>query len=110
MGGVAVSAKAEGGTIKTSVYTDQARDYYFSPMPAGKYRVWVQAVGFETAKAEVHLAANHKHDLRLAKLNDPELVVRQLPRYLALAALPEETHHHKLMKQLLGNNRTARHT
>ncbi len=110
MGGVTVSAKADGATIKTSVYTDRAGNYYFSPMPAGKYRVWVQAVGFETAKAEVDLAANRKHDVRLATLKDPELVFRQLPGYLALAALPEETDHDKLMKQLLRNNCTACHT
>src|SRR5258706_13740574 len=101
MAGVTVSAKADGGTVKTSVYTDKAGNYYFSPMPAGKYRIWVQAVGFETARGEVDLAANRKHDVKLATLKDPELVFRQLPGYLALAALPEETDHDKLMKQIL---------
>ncbi len=92
MGGVAVSAKAEGGTIKTSVYTDQA------------------AVGFETARGELDLSANRRHDVKLATLEDPELVFRQLPGYLALAALPEATNHDKLMKQILRNNCTACHT
>src|SRR5258706_12128367 len=101
MGGVTVSAKADGATIKTSVYTDKAGNYYFSPMPAGKYRIWVQAVGFETAKGEVDLSASRKHDVKLAVLKDPELAFRQLPGYLALAALPEETDHDKLMKQIL---------
>jgi streptogramin lyase len=110
MGGVTVSAKADGGTIKTSVYTDKAGNYYFSPMPAGKYRVWVQAVGFETAKGEIELSANRKHDVKLAALKDPELAFRQLPGYLALAALPEETDHDKLMKQILRNNCTSCHT
>jgi len=110
MAGVAVSVKAEGGTIKTSVYTDKAGNYYFSPMPAGKYRVWAQAVGFETAKGEVDLAANRKYDVKLSALKDPELVFRQLPGHLALAALPEETDHDKLMKQILRNNCTSCHT
>src|SRR5260221_7388336 len=110
MGGVTVSAKADGGTIKTSVYTDKAGHYYFSPMPAGKYRVWVQAVGFETAKGELDLSANRRHDVKLAALKDPELVFRQLPGYPPLAALPEATNHDKLMKQILRNNCTACHT
>ena len=57
MGGVTVSAKADGTTITTTVFTDEAGDYYFPPLPAGKYRVWAQAIAFETAKGEVDLAA-----------------------------------------------------
>jgi streptogramin lyase len=110
MGGVTVSAKADGSPVKTSVYTDKAGNYYFSPMPAGKYRIWVQAVGFQTAKSEVELSENRKHNVKLASLKDPELAFRQLPGYLALAALPEETNHDKLMKQILRNNCTACHT
>ena len=44
--GVTVSAKIEGSSITTSVYTDTAGDYFFPPLPAGKYRVWAQALGF----------------------------------------------------------------
>ena len=52
MGGVTVSAKAEGSTITTSVYTDEAGGYYFPALPEGKYRVWAQALTFhERAKA-----------------------------------------------------------
>ena len=111
MGGVTVSVKADGSSIKTSVYTDRAGNYYFSPLPAGKYRLWAQAVGFQTAKAEIELgAAKRRYDVKLAPLKDPELAYRQLPGYLALAALPEESNHDKLMKQLLRNNCTACHT
>ena len=111
MGGVTVSVKADGSPIKTSVYTDRAGNYYFSPLPAGKYHLWAQAIGFQTAKAEIELAsANRQHNVKLAPLKDPELAFRQLPGYLALAALPEETEHDKLMKQLLRNNCTACHT
>ena len=55
--GVTVSAKLEGSTIATSVYTDSAGNYFFPPLPAGKYRVWAQALGFETNKGAVELTA-----------------------------------------------------
>src|SRR5438105_3028589 len=79
MAGVTVSVRAEGSPIKTSVYTDKAGNYYFSALPAGKYRLWVQAVGFQTAKSEVELSASRKYDVKLATLKDPELAFRQLP-------------------------------
>ena len=72
MGGVTVSAKPEGGTITTSVFTDAPGGYYFPPLPSGKYRVWAQAVSFQTAKGEVDLAANRKQDFALAPMKDPE--------------------------------------
>src|SRR3954469_242257 len=37
--GVVISAKREGSTITTSVYTDATGNYYFPPMAAGKYNV-----------------------------------------------------------------------
>ena len=55
MGGVTVSAKAEGSTITTSVYTDETGNYYFPKMAEGKYQVWAQAIKFETAKGNVAL-------------------------------------------------------
>ena len=48
--GVQVSAKMEGATITTSVYTDLNGDYFFPTMADGKYGVWAQALGFETSK------------------------------------------------------------
>src|SRR5271154_1234296 len=49
--GVLVSAKKEGSTITTSVYTDLNGDYFFPAMADGKYQVWAQTLGFKTAKA-----------------------------------------------------------
>ena len=88
LGGITVSAKPAGGTITTTVFTDERGDYYFSPLPAGKYRVWAQAVSFATAKADVDLAAARKQDFVLAPFKD---FVRQLPGNVMLNALPEET-------------------
>src|SRR5437667_8382021 len=60
--GVTVSAKLEGSTITTSVYTDAAGTYVFPPLPAGRYRVWVQALGFEASKGSVDLTAARRAD------------------------------------------------
>ena len=107
MGGVTVSAKAEGATITTSVYTDDSGNYYFPPLPAGKYRVWAQALTYGTADAQVDLAANKAQDFTLSPLKD---YVRQLPGDLIMAALPEDTEQDKKMKRLVRNNCTSCHT
>ena len=39
MEGVTVSVKGEGQTITTTVFTDERGNYYFPPLPKGKYRV-----------------------------------------------------------------------
>src|SRR5207249_11003255 len=53
--GVTVSAKMEGSTITTSVYTDETGGYYFPPLPAGKYRLWGLALGVADGKSSVDL-------------------------------------------------------
>src|SRR6266704_2480553 len=50
--GVPVSAKAQGSTMTTSVWTNQNGEYYFPPLLDGQYRIWAQAVGFELARSE----------------------------------------------------------
>src|ERR1700674_1270492 len=52
MGGVTVLAKAVGSSIATTVFTDEAGNYYFPPLPLGQYRIWAQAIGFEPAAGE----------------------------------------------------------
>src|SRR5439155_12531330 len=89
--GITVSAKAEGGTITTTVFTDASGAYYFPPLEAGKYKVWAQALSFETAKSDVDLAAKKNQDFVLKSMTDFEAQVRQLPGDLILAGLPEES-------------------
>src|SRR5262245_631035 len=89
--GVTVSAKLEGSTITTSVYTDDTGHYYFPAMPAGKYRIWAQALSFETAKSVVDLNAGRHQDLVLQQIADPEKRIRQMPSEMLAAALPEAT-------------------
>src|SRR5215472_15950464 len=79
MGGVTVSAKPEGGTITTTVYTDEAGKYYFPALPAGHYRVWAQALSYQTAKGAADLSANAKQDFALAPTTDAEATFKQLP-------------------------------
>src|SRR5215469_7494076 len=77
--GVTVSAKPDGGTVTTSVFTDENGQYFFPPLPTGHYRVWAQALSFQIAKSDVDLAANRKQDLSLAQVSDAEATFRQLP-------------------------------
>jgi streptogramin lyase len=107
LGGVTVSAKPAGGTITTTVLTDEAGDYYFPPLPAGKYRVSAQALTFETAKAELDLPAAGKQSFVLAPMKD---FVRQLPGNVMLSALPEDTDQDKRMKRLVRTTCTGCHT
>ena len=110
MGGVTVSAKADGRTITTTVFTDDAGNYYFPPLPAGAYRVWAQALGFEIAKAEIESAATRRQDFVLRPIADFERQVRQLPGEMLLAALPEDTARDHELKIVFRNNCTGCHT
>ena len=107
MGGVTVSAKAEGATITTTVFTDADGHYYFPPMAAAKYRVWAQALSFATAKGEVDLAASKAQDFSLKPMTD---YFRQLPGDLVLAALPEDNDQDKKMKRIVRTVCTGCHT
>jgi carboxypeptidase family protein len=81
MGGVTVSAKAEGSTIRTSVFTDKAGNYRFTDLPAGKYGVSTQALGYRTAKAEVEIPATARRNFAMQTNADPEQTYRQLPGF-----------------------------
>src|SRR5438094_9636926 len=70
--GVTVSAKLEGSTITTSVYTDTAGNYFFPPLPPGRYRVWAQALGFEICKGPVDVGATRRPDFTLQEMPDPQ--------------------------------------
>jgi len=107
MGGVMVSAKPAGGTITTTVLTDEQGRYYFPPLATGNYRVWAQALSFATAKGEIVLGAVKSQDFTLRPMED---FFRQLPGNAMLAALPEDNEQDKRMKVIVRNNCTACHT
>jgi len=108
--GVTVSAKLEGSTITTSVYTDTAGNYFFPPLSAGRYRVWAQALGFEIGKGAVDLGATRRADFTLQEMTDPERRFRQLPGEMMVAALPEATPEDARMKKIFMNNCTGCHS
>jgi streptogramin lyase len=110
MGGATVSAKAVGSTIRTSVFTDKAGNYRFTDLPAGKYKLSAQALGYQPARSELDFSATARQDLKLIQNSDAEQTYRQLPGNLALDALPESTEHDKRMKQLVRNDCTSCHT
>ncbi len=107
LGGVTVSARADGSNIVTSVFTDESGNYYFPPMADGKYKVWAQAVTFDTARGDVDLGAAKRRDFTLNPLKD---FVRQLPGDMLLTALPDATVEDANMKQLVQNSCTGCHT
>jgi len=110
LGGVTVSAKQDGTTITTSVYTDETGNYYFPPLPAGKYSIWAQALSFETTKGAVDLSASKHQNLVLQPMTDLERQIRQLPSELLVAALPDETAEDARIKKVFTNQCTGCHT
>ena len=110
MGGVTVSAKPDGGTITTTVFTDAGGQYYFPALPAGHYRVWAQALSFKTAKGEVDLSANLKHDFALSPMDDAAATFKQLPGNLVLDALPARNPEEARMKNIVRTVCTGCHT
>jgi streptogramin lyase len=110
MGGVAVSAKPESGTITTTVFTDPSGDYFFPPLAAGRYRVWAQALGYRTSRSELEASSGARQDFTLARMTNADAVYRQLPGHLMLASLPEDSQHDRRMKRLVRNDCTGCHT
>ena len=108
LGGVLVSAKPDGGTITTSVYTDDQGDYVFPGLPEGKYNLWAQAIKFSTAKSQVDLTANRKQDFTLPPLTGD--LGKQLSGDMMLSALPEGTPDEARMKNLVSKNCTGCHS
>jgi streptogramin lyase len=107
MSGVTVSARADGRSITTSVYTDAHGEYYFPPLPTGNYRVWAQALTFATGKSEAALDGAKRVDFTLSPMAD---FVRQLPGDELQAALPEATPEEQRLKRIVHNNCTGCHT
>jgi streptogramin lyase/mono/diheme cytochrome c family protein len=106
MAGVTVSAKMEGQTITTTVFTDDQGSYYFPALDSGKYQVWAQADTFETARSAVELEATRHQDFVLKPMKDFE---RQLTGDQILASLPADTPEDRRLKRVFTNNCTSCH-
>ena len=107
MEGVTVSAKGEGQTITTSLFTDEQGTYYFPPLPRGKYKVWAQAQGYEAGRSEVDLSADvRQQNFVLKRTKD---FAKQLDGDRWIAALPEDTPEHRKMKDVFYDDCTGCH-
>jgi virginiamycin B lyase len=108
--GVQVSAKKDGSTITTNVYTDTNGEYFFPAMADGKYRVWAQALSFETNKGEVNLTSGTRHDFKLNIITDQEARIKQMPPEMLVDALPQDTVADANIKKVFQNECTGCHT
>jgi len=108
--GVIVSARAEGQTITTSVFTDEDGTFYFPRMAPGKYSIWAQAEGFEAGKSEASLAGNAaRQDFTLPAIQDSQEIVKQMTGQEYVTSLPEDTPQHRKMKDVFYNTCTGCH-
>jgi streptogramin lyase len=112
LGGIAVSAREEGKTFTITVLTDEQGEYFFPPLEppfaSGKYRVWAQAVGYETAHAELNLDSPQvaRQDFTLKTIKDFTL---QLSGSEWMDALPADTFQDKRLKEIFRVNCTECH-
>jgi streptogramin lyase len=106
MSGVTVSAKMENTTITSSVFTDDEGSYYFPSMNGGRYQVWAQADGFDTARSSVDLASTKHADFVLNPAKD---FAKQLTGDQMLASLPDQTPDDRRLKRVFRNDCTSCH-
>ena len=106
--GVGVSARGANDTFTTTVYTDESGRFIFPSVNDGQFKVWAQAVGFETSRTDVTLSGGAKKqvDLTLASLADFH---KQLSGTEWAASLPEETPDDRRMKTVFINNCSGCH-
>jgi virginiamycin B lyase len=106
--GVGVSVRNASESFTTTVYTNEAGQFFFPPIHPGKYKVWAQAVGFETASSEIELAGAEKKqvELMLPALADFH---SQLSGTEWVESLPEETPADRRMKSVFVNNCSGCH-
>src|SRR5262245_28328461 len=106
--GVVVSARAAGSNITTSVLTDDRGEYVFPPLDSGRYDVWAQATGYQTARAS--LAIESGRQLHQAfTLNTIGDLTPQLSASEWFSAMPEDTKEQRRMKAMFRTNCTACH-
>jgi len=101
--GITVSARDIAKTFTTSVFTDAQGNYVFPVMGQGRYRLWVQAVGFETERTELSLdpAKETRANFTLRTLDD---FTMQLTSAEWVDALPGDTFEDRRLKEILQHN------
>ena len=99
MEGVVVSARDVEKTFTTSVFTDEHGNYFFPVLDKARYRVWVQAVGYEAGRAELSLdpAKNSRQDFTMKTVQDFAIQLSSAEWVAAL--LPGETREDPRLKR-----------
>ena len=106
--GVVISARAADKSVTTSVFTDDRGEYVFPSLESGRYDVWAQAVGYETARAQVTVDPSRKSHQAFT-LRTIEDFTPQLTPTEWLSALPEDTKEQRRIKGIFRTNCTACH-
>ena len=106
--GVAVSARADGKTFTTSVFTDSNGVYAFPGLEDGRHAIWAQAVGFEAMKAEQVVSGGKKAQQNFA-LKTLQDFSKQLSGDEFVASLPGDSPQDLRMKAIFTNNCTGCH-
>lgn len=106
--GAAISAQAFGKTFTTTVYSDQKGSYFLPQLDSGHYKIWAQAVGFETGKAELDVSPGKKlqQDFTLKILPDFH---KQLSGTEWLESLPNENPEDRRLAQIISRNCSTCH-
>jgi virginiamycin B lyase len=106
--GVAISARGEDANFSVSVFTNHAGEYYFPSLTDGRYRVWAQAVGYETARGEQAIVSGKRvqQNFSMKPMADFH---RQLSATEWADSLPEETPQDRRAKELLHYNCSSCH-
>ena len=98
MDGAVVSIRAVDQTFTTSVFTDEHGEYVTPPVTPRRYRVWAQAVGFATERAELLVSGASSQSFTLKPLED---FTPQLTGTEWFDALPDATNTDRRMKQIV---------
>lgn len=106
--GVAVSARAQGKTFTTTVYTDRKGQYFFPVLEDGQYNLWAQAVGFAASRAELKISSRDVREQPFPLKPLPDFS-RQLSGTEWLASLPEDTPEDRRRKAMFRHNCTGCH-
>ena len=101
--GIVVTARADGKTYATSVFTDDDGEYSFPPLEPGNYRVWAQAASFDRKETRITLGESGRvqQDFTLPEFHD---IALQLTGSEWIANLPEDTVEDHRMKLIFRNN------
>jgi streptogramin lyase len=96
--GALVSIRSVNQTFTTSVFTDEKGEYVTPPLASGRYRMWAEATGFGTERADLTLGKPSSQSFTLRALDDfgPQLTGTEW-----FDALPETAAEDKRAKQAL---------